>query len=88
MASLSPQALRSLAKDLKDLTEKPCEGIRVIVSEQDLTDVQAEIEGPQGTPYAGGLFRMRLDLPADFPASPPKGWFTTKIWCAAAAAAR
>jgi len=79
---LSTQAVRVLAKDLSDLQDKPCEGIRVIVNEQDLGDVQAEIEGPQGTPYAGGLFRMKLSLPSDFPESPPKGYFLTKIWCA------
>jgi ubiquitin-conjugating enzyme E2 S len=33
-----------------------------------------------GTPYEGGLFRMRLSLPPDFPASPPKGSFLTQIW--------
>ncbi|KAI8467169.1 MAG: ubiquitin-conjugating enzyme/RWD-like protein [Monoraphidium minutum] len=77
---LSAQAMRQLAKDLRSLQDKPCEGIRVLVNEQDLADVQAEIEGPHGTPYVGGVFRMRLVLPSDFPASPPKGWFTTKIW--------
>jgi ubiquitin-conjugating enzyme E2 S len=79
--------MKLLAKDLRDLQEKPCEGIRVIVNEQDVADVQAELEGPYGTPYAGGLFRMRLALPSDFPASPPKGWFITKIWCATRASA-
>ena len=78
--ALSAAAMRSLARELCELQEKPCEGIRVIMNEQDLTDVQAEIEGPAGTPYAGGVFRMRLSLPPDFPASPPKGFFATKIW--------
>lgn len=35
---------------------------------------------PEGTPYAGGLFRMKLLLGKDFPASPPKGYFLTKIF--------
>ena len=26
-----------------------------------------------GTPYEGGLFKMKLCIPADFPAAPPKG---------------
>ena len=79
-APLSAQAMRALARELADLQDKPPEGIRVLMNEQDLTDVQAEIEGPQGTPYAGGVFRMRLSLPPDFPASPPRGTFATKIW--------
>ena len=33
-----------------------------------------------GTPFEGGIFRMKLVLPADFPASPPRGFFLTKIF--------
>uniref|UniRef100_A0A8C7X0Q9 Ubiquitin-conjugating enzyme E2S n=1 Tax=Oryzias sinensis TaxID=183150 RepID=A0A8C7X0Q9_9TELE len=33
-----------------------------------------------GTPFAGGIFRMRLVLGKDFPAVPPKGYFLTKIF--------
>lgn len=33
-----------------------------------------------GTPYAEGLFRVRLILGKDFPSSPPKGYFVTKIF--------
>lgn len=34
----------------------------------------------EGTPFAGGIFRMRLVLGKDFPAVPPKGYFLTKIF--------
>lgn len=44
------------------------------------TDVQAELEGPQGTPYEQGLFRIRLCLGAEYPQAPPKGFFATKIF--------
>lgn len=33
-----------------------------------------------GTPYAGGLFRMKLVLGKRFPSEPPKGFFLTKIF--------
>lgn len=33
-----------------------------------------------GTPYEGGVFRCKLVLDADFPASPPKAYFLTKIF--------
>lgn len=33
-----------------------------------------------GTPYAGGQFKVKLALGKDFPASPPKGYFITKIF--------
>ena len=33
-----------------------------------------------GTPYAGGMFRIKLVLGKDFPAGPPKGFFLTKMF--------
>lgn len=50
------------------------------MNEDNLADVQAEIEGPVGTPYEGGLFRMHLVIGPEFPAAPPKGYFSTKIF--------
>ncbi|KAI9199439.1 ubiquitin-conjugating enzyme/RWD-like protein, partial [Polychytrium aggregatum] len=32
------------------------------------------------TPYAGGTFKVKLTLGSDFPQSPPKGYFVTKIF--------
>ena len=81
MVSVLPKdVVKSLMRELLDMQTSPCEGIRVIINEQDITDVQAEIQGPADTPFEGGLFRMKLCLPSDFPASPPKGFFLTKIW--------
>jgi hypothetical protein len=79
---LGPSAVKALARELQELQSAELHdlGIRVTINEADVTDIQAEIDGPPGTPFEGGMFRMRLSLPADFPASPPKGFFTTKIW--------
>lgn len=81
---LTPQVLRQLTKELQDLhTDEELVkelGIRVAINEQDVTDIAVEIDGPSSTPYEGGLFRMKLSLPTDYPNSPPKGFFTNKIW--------
>ncbi len=34
----------------------------------------------EGTPYEGGVFRVKLVLSNDFPTAPPKGVFLTKIF--------
>ena len=47
----------------------------MIINEADFTDIQAEIEGPVGTPYEGGIFRCKLAVEHDFPVNPPKGIF-------------
>ncbi|TVU08429.1 hypothetical protein EJB05_41833 [Eragrostis curvula] len=78
--NLPPNVIRQLAKELKNLDESPPEGIKVIVNDDDFTTIFADIEGPAGTPYENGVFRMKLLLSRDFPHSPPKGFFLTKIF--------
>ena len=48
-------------------------GVRMVVDETDVTDIQADIDGPLGTPYEGGVFRCKLAVEQDFPNNPPKG---------------
>lgn len=38
------------------------------------------LAGPGDTPYAGGLFKLELFLPEDYPMAPPKVRFLTKIY--------
>ncbi|XP_065426946.1 ubiquitin-conjugating enzyme E2 S [Chrysemys picta bellii] len=78
--NLPPHVIRLVYKEVSTLTSDPPEGIKVFPNEEDITDVQVTIEGPEGTPYAGGVFRMKLILGKDFPAAPPKGYFLTKIF--------
>ena len=70
--NLNPQVMRYLGKELGSLCKEPLEGIHVIVNDKDLTEVQAILDGPADTPYAGGRFRVRLHIGKDFPNSPPK----------------
>lgn len=44
--NLSPQIIRRVAKEMAELIAQPPEGIRVILNEADVTDIQAVIEGP------------------------------------------
>ncbi|XP_023239835.1 ubiquitin-conjugating enzyme E2 S isoform X1 [Centruroides vittatus] len=78
--NLSPQVIRQVSKELTELASNPPEGIKILLNEDDITDIQALLEGPAGTPYAGGMFRVKLVLGKDFPSGPPKGYFVTKIF--------
>ncbi|KAH9738639.1 hypothetical protein WN944_005006 [Citrus x changshan-huyou] len=78
--NLPPNVIKQLAKELKSLDESPPEGIKVGVNDDDFSTIFADIEGPAGTPYENGVFRMKLLLSHDFPHSPPKGYFLTKIF--------
>ncbi|KAL3898696.1 MAG: hypothetical protein SGCHY_002560 [Lobulomycetales sp.] len=71
----------ALHKQVAKLSQSPpVEGIAVLFNEDLSKDIQAEIEGPAGTPFEGGKFRIKLSLPQDFPSVPPKGFFVTKIF--------
>ncbi|BAT85025.1 ubiquitin-conjugating enzyme E2 22 [Vigna umbellata] len=78
--NLPPNVIKQLAKELKNLDESPPEGIKVVVNDDDFSTIFADMEGPVGTPYENGVFRMKLLLSHDFPHSPPKGFFLTKIF--------
>lgn len=78
--NVAPAVMRNIMKELKEITSAPLEGIRVVPSDEDLTSITAIIAGPEGTPYEAGEFTVRLEMGPDFPASPPKGYFITKIF--------
>lgn len=44
--SIAPAVVKSIMKEVKELTQNPPEGIKVISNDEDVTDVQAIIEGP------------------------------------------
>ncbi|KAJ5561869.1 Ubiquitin-conjugating enzyme E2 [Penicillium sp. DV-2018c] len=46
----------------------------------DLTQLNILLTGPAGTPFAQGLWQLHLKMPKDYPQSPPKATFKTKIW--------
>ena len=79
--NLSPQVIGRLIKELRKLTRKPPDGIKYIPNDDDkIGEIHAEIEGPPQTPYEGGAWRIKLVLGQDFPNSPPKGFFLTRIF--------
>jgi len=80
MENMNPQVMRHVGKEIQHMMSEPMEGIHVIINDKDVTEIQAVIEGPAETPYAGGKFRVKLCIGKDFPNTPPKGYFLTKIF--------
>ncbi|XP_075970022.1 ubiquitin-conjugating enzyme E2 S [Anticarsia gemmatalis] len=78
--NVCPQVLRGVSRELRRLAASPPAGIKLVLRDDDLTDVVAHIEGPADTPYFGGSFRVRLVLGREFPAAPPRAYFLTKLF--------
>ncbi|CAG8207468.1 unnamed protein product [Penicillium nalgiovense] len=75
-----PSNLRRLAadhaalhRDLPPYYLQPSEG-------DDLSQLTILLTGPAGTPFSQGLWELHLKMPDDYPKSPPKAIFKTKIW--------
>ncbi|XP_053623356.1 ubiquitin-conjugating enzyme E2 S [Plodia interpunctella] len=78
--NVCPQVMRGISRELRRLAARPPAGVKLVLRDDDLTDVVAHIDGPADTPYAGGVFRVRLVLGREFPAAPPRAFFLTRIF--------
>ena len=80
------QALKRIQKELgqinknfDDLNEKGIISAGPI-DDSDMFKWEAEISGPEDTPYESGTFGLKIDFPKDYPFKPPRIVFTTKIF--------
>ena len=74
-------AHRRLLQEYRALTNNPPEGITAgPVSEDDLFNWECLIQGPDDTPFEGGVFPAELKFPKDYPLSPPAMKFLVDLW--------
>ncbi|WVQ73246.1 hypothetical protein IAR50_002814 [Cryptococcus sp. DSM 104548] len=78
--SLTPQALRLLSRQIVAHRNSPPEGVRIVVDEDNLTNMEGWVQGPSGTPYEGGYYKIRFSFGPEFPNLPPKCTMITKIF--------
>ena len=77
----SSTASRRLFLEYKNLTSNPPDGITAgPVSEDDIFLWEALIQGPDGTPFEGGIFPAELKFPKDYPLNPPTMRFLGEVW--------
>lgn len=69
---MSAVAQKRLFHEYKNLSTNPPDGITAgPVTEDDMFHWEALIQGPEGTPFEGGIFAAELKFPKDYPLSPP-----------------
>jgi ubiquitin-conjugating enzyme E2 D/E len=73
-------ALTRIKKELRIMQDEANENISAGPSGDNIFEWDAMIIGPTKTPYEGGIFRLKIYFPADYPFKSPKVIFTTKIY--------
>ncbi|KAF1359973.1 Ubiquitin-conjugating enzyme 13 [Didymella pomorum] len=71
---------KRIIKETERLMNEPVQGISATPHDDNLRYFDVTIDGPSQSPYEGGVFKLELFLPDDYPMTPPKVRFLTKIY--------
>ena len=50
------------------------------ITEDNMTKMVGTLPGPPDTPYCGGLYKVNITLPDDYPFAPPEVEVVSNIW--------
>jgi ubiquitin-protein ligase len=76
-ASLSKQAQRQVAKDLKELADSPGDDLDITPIGDDLSNLLFVFKGPDQSDFAGGIYFGTIKIPDNYPLTPPVVRFKT-----------
>ena len=73
-------SIKRLQKELKDIQDDPPPNCTAGLISDNIYEWTATLFGPPDSPYAGGTFFLNILFTDNYPFTPPKFIFTTKIY--------
>lgn len=70
--------LKRLQKEYKNAQDETF--FHVQMKDDNIRFWEAYLKGPEDSPYSGGTFLLNIHFPEDYPFSPPKIFFITKVY--------
>lgn len=74
------RVLSRMKKELERLKNDPPHGVTCWCKQGKLNNLEASLMGAEGTPYEGGLFKLDIEIPNNYPFQPPHVQFLTRIY--------
>jgi ubiquitin-conjugating enzyme E2 D/E len=79
--TMAARTLKRIRKEQEEMKRSPPMNCSAgPVSDDNMFLWQATIIGPEGSPYQGGIFNLKIEYPTEYPYIPAKINFVTKIY--------
>lgn len=79
--AMSKSALKRIEREFAEMSHDPPMNCSATpIDKSNIREWMATMMGPEASPYAGGVFYLRIEFPTDYPFKPPVVKFDTRIY--------
>ncbi|ULY68577.1 ubiquitin-conjugating enzyme E2 2-like isoform X1 [Chlorella virus XW01] len=71
---------KRLVNEIKQLKKEPVQDIDIIIDDNNIYQMIANVRGPEETIYSSGTFKLLIRIPDDYPIKPPSIKFMKPIF--------